>query len=360
MPPKKKKVVKVLAVRKPGKKKKKAKGKPLRGFGNKRVGVAGAGKLFGGRIDQLGAPISIGNIVTRSQLPRMQGVTDKEGGNGVMIVGTEMMSVISGSAITAAGVPYNGCFYSAQYVLPSANTANAQNSIGINPTRMMALAINSRLTAISMNFSRFRFRRLKLTYVTSVPTNYTLNSNGVGLAMCYNKDPLGPWAYASNNAICFASVMEVAPAVSGAVWTPMSIEMGPDVLGKDLYFIDIANAEFSATDSDYRQALQGAVTFVTNNPPTVPGSGATVVNWGFLQCDYECELYGSRVNIDSALSVTEEAHERKRSWFSKRKIVDEVVVERPLVSSSSSASSSSLTGSSFIGSFLPRSSSQAR
>lgn len=188
-------------------------------------------------------------------------------GDGIVVSGCEVaLSVVTGAA--------------ADFFLSSVATADTINSMKISPDKF-----NGRLALTARNYSRFRFRKLRVHFIPG------LGTTNPGLAtMGYSPDAdVGTFATLS-----FASVTQMEPSVVFSLNAPVSIDL-IDYKGDQLYYTE----SDSATSAGIRQTAQGTL---LGFPSSVYGA----LIQGAIWAEYVVELFSPSVDYGFTMTRLEE------------------------------------------------------
>jgi hypothetical protein len=139
----------------------------------------------------------------------------------------------------------------------------------INPANFYAF---SRITKMSKLFDKFSFRKLRITFVTSVATTH---SGQIALGHC--RDP----ADADRT---FSTVLECSPSAIGPLYQPIVLDIPLDG-DQDLKYVTLSAPGEEDMSPKLRFTCQGAVTAFTNI------TSEANLSLGIWVVDYICDFY---------------------------------------------------------------------
>jgi hypothetical protein len=259
------------------------------------------------------APVSYMNATVDPTWMRMEGrVTHPELGGGVRVVGRQLMVSVNNT---------NG---SNALFATSLATARDPNSIDITPD-----AFNGRLALQARTYNRYCFRKLRITYVSRVPTTQ---------AGCF---AVGYVSDADTLPASFAATTQMMPCLQASYITPRA---GWDVID-DMYSTRTWYTLMDNTSvTTARLTNQGSIV----GYPDQPGAASTLM--GYFWIDYMIDLYQPTQDEGFTLRLTpaeieeiklqrwEDEQEKSRAKEKERDVPRSATPER-IYSATSSVSS---------------------
>lgn len=203
---------------------------------------------------------------------RMEGkIHHPELGGGVRICGRQLLTSIT----TTAG--------DSQLFATNGATLRDSNSIYLSPD-----TLNGRLALQARTYDRYLFRKVRLTYVSRIPT-----SQAGSMALGYVADPVIP-------ALTFAVVTSMNPCLQSSFHPPLvHFDIVNDMTSQKTFFTTSDNT----SDASRRLTYQGIIV----GTPDVTSIGA--VTMGYLYVDYMIDLYQPTLDQGFALRLTKEEEE---------------------------------------------------